>query len=126
MNIEIRRYDSSKDYKQLLEIIRSEGEEWKDYLKPGYQVLLEKSITYVACNNTELCGFSRSIDDSGFYLWVIDLLVEKKYRGYSIGKKLMECLLTDYPNQDVFVMSDVDAYYQKLGYKKEGSLFKVG
>jgi len=126
MNIEIRAYDRSKDHDELLEIIKSEGEEWKEYFDPKYQEVLEQSITYVAYSEKKLCGYSRSINDHGLYIWVIDLLVDKKYRGNSIGKKLMECLLTNYPNQDVFVMSDVDEYYQKLGYKKEGSIFKVG
>ncbi len=125
MKIEIKKYDDSKEYDNLLDIIKSEGEEWEDYFDPKYQIVLKKSITYVAYINNELCGYSRSIDDSGLYIWVVDLLVDKKYRGHSIGQKLMECLLTDYPNQDVFVMSDVDGYYTKLGYKKEGSIFKV-
>ena len=126
MNIEIRAYDRLKDQDELLEIIKSEGEEWKGYFDPKYQEALEHSITYVAYSEKKLCGYSRSINDHGLYIWVIDLLVDKGYRGNSIGKKLMECLLTNYPDQDVFVMSDVDGYYQKLGYKKEGSIFKVG
>jgi len=125
MNIEIRRYDPLKDYDQVLAIIKSEGEEWKDYFVPKYKVVLEQSIVYVAHIDKKLCGYSRSIDDFGLYIWVIDLLVDKKSRGNSIGRKLMECLLVDFPNQDVFVMSDVDEYYEKLGYKKEGTIFKV-
>lgn len=125
MNIKIRRYDHAKEYDALLDIIKSEGEEWKDYCNPKYQVTLEQSITYVAYIDEKLVGYSRSIDDFGLYIWVLDLLVDKKYRGNSIGKKLMECLFSDFPNQDVFVMSGVDEYYEKLGYKKEGSIFKV-
>jgi GNAT superfamily N-acetyltransferase len=125
MHIEIRKYDDGRDYDELLEVIKSEGEEWEEYISPKYQMVLEQSITYVAYVNKKLCGYSRSINDAGLYIWVVDLLVGKKHRGHSIGKRLMECLLTDYPNQDIFVMSDVDEYYEKLGYKKEGSIFKV-
>ena len=56
---------------------------------------------------------------------MIDLLVNKSWRGFSIGKELMECIVTDYPDIDVLVMSDVDEYYEKIGYEKEGSIFKV-
>ena len=90
MDIEIRAYDHSKDYETLIEIIRSEGEEWKDYLSTKYRKVLEQSITYVAFYDNKLCGYSRSIDDSGMHIWVVDLLVDIKYRGHSIGKKLME------------------------------------
>ncbi|MBD81287.1 MAG: GNAT family N-acetyltransferase [Crocinitomicaceae bacterium] len=125
MNIEIRKYDPLKDNNGLLEIIKSEGEEWKDYLNPKYRKVLEGSITYVAQIEEQICGYSRSINDSGLYIWIIDLLAHKKYRGHTIGKKLLECLIAAFPGQDVFVMSDVDEYYKKLGYKNEGTIFKV-
>ena len=43
----------------------------------------------------------------------------------AIGKKLMERTSSEFPNTDVYVLSDVDPYYTKLGYQKEGSIFKV-
>ena len=125
MKIEIKKYEHSEEYHELLSIIKSEGDEWKEYLNSKYQEVLKQSITYVAYVDNELCGYSRSINDFGLYIWVVDLLVDKRYRGNSIGKKLMECLLIDYPNQDIFVMSDVDEYYKRLGYRKEGSIFKI-
>lgn len=125
MNFKIRKYNSALDYQNLMKLVQSEGAEWKDYLNPIYRKALENSITYVALIEDELCGYSRSISDSGLFIWVIDLLVNKNRRGLSIGKKLMECILADYPDIDVFVMSDVDTYYEKLGYEKEGSVFNV-
>lgn len=125
MNIQIRPYDPEHDYQPLMQLIQSEGEEWKDYLSPAYCKALDNSITYVALVDGELCGYSRSMNDSGLFVWVIDLLVDKRFRGHAIGKKLMECLLVDYPDIEVFVMSDVDAYYEKLGYEREGSIFRV-
>lgn len=121
----ILQYNRERDYDKLRELIRSEGEEWKEYLEPTYEFALDKSITYVAYDGAELCGYSRSIDDPGNFVWVIDLLVNKNHRGNEIGKSLMECVVGDYPDQDIYVMSDVDAYYEKLGYQKEGSIYKV-
>ena len=106
--------------------MKTEGEEWKDYFKENYREVLKQSITYIATSNQVICGFSRTINDDGLYLWVIDLLVDKSYRGNGIGRKLMESLALDYPDLDAYVMSDVDEYYEKLGYKKEGSIYKVG
>jgi hypothetical protein len=62
MNIEIREYDRSKDYDELLETIKSEGEEWKDYFDSKYQEVLEQSITYVAFSEKKLCGDSRLVN----------------------------------------------------------------
>ena len=126
MNVEFRKYAPLRDYKKLMELVKSEGEEWNAYLKANYKSALAKSISYVAYSNEDLCGFSRSINDHDIYIWVVDLLVHNEFRGKSIGKSLMECLMRDFPDKDVFVLSDVDEYYHKIGYQKEGSIFKVG
>jgi len=125
MNIQIRKYEHPRDYEALLELIKSEGDEWKEYLLPKYEAPLKNSITYVAFADEMLCGYVRSIDDYGMYIWVVDLLVHQKYRGHSIGQRLMEYTSANFPGQDTYVVSDVDEYYEKLGYQKEGSVFKV-
>ena len=53
------------------------------------------------------------------------LFVRKTHRGKQIGKTLMEQVFKDFPNQPIYVMSDVDPYYEKLGYRREGSIFGV-
>ena len=112
-----------------MEMIIAEGKEWACYsdksVSDKYRLALDNSITYVAYDRDKLCGYSRSIDDCGFYVYVCDLLVMPMYRGRKIGRKLMECICTDYPNRIVYVMSDVDEYYKKQGYKREGSIFEV-
>lgn len=124
----IRKYNKHTDENKLLLLIDSE-EGWdyaNDRLVNNYKASLESSITYVAYHNDILCGYSRSINDFDEYIYVCDLLVMPSFRGKEIGKKLMECLYKDFPNQIVYVMSDVDEYYQKLGYNRIGSIFQVG
>lgn len=126
--MEIRKY-SKQDEARLMSLLQTEGDEWACYWKEPYAHryadALANSITYVACESDALCGYVRALMDHGFYIYVCDLLVLKPYRGRSIGRQLMERLLTDFPNQNVYVMSDVDEYYQKLGYTREGSVFEV-
>lgn len=38
---------------------------------------------------------------------------------------MLERLYEDYPDRVVYVMSDNDGYYEKLGYAKVGTLFQV-
>jgi GNAT superfamily N-acetyltransferase len=126
--MQIRRY-TKEDEDALMRMIEAEGHEWGCYyaadVAEKYKDLLANSITYVAYEDGILCGYSRSIRDGDFYIYICDLLVTKSFRGQNIGRKLMECVCKDYPQQTVFVMSDVDEYYKKQGYRREGSIFEV-
>ncbi len=123
----IRKYDKSRDEDKLMQMI-SEEPDWdyaSEHLSGRYILALESSITYVACIDDVLCGFVRSLEDFGTYIYVCDLLVKPGYRGQGLGRKLMEGIYRDYPDHTVFVMSDVDEYYEKLNYQRIGSIFEV-
>jgi len=126
--MEIKRY--SKAYESLLfDLLVNEGDDWSDYHgaagRDKYIKALETSITYIACDETLVCGYVRCREDDGFGVYIYDLLVRKSYRGRQIGKSLMERVCHDFPDQPVYVMSDIDPYYEKLGYRKEGTIFVV-
>lgn len=124
----IRIY-SEADEAQLFDMMRNEGDEWECYFGETviekYKKALDNSLTYVAYENDVLCGYIRCRDDDGFGIYIYDLLVKQPYRGHGFGKKLMEKVCADYPEDIVYVMSDVDEYYEKLGYRREGSIFEV-
>jgi GNAT superfamily N-acetyltransferase len=127
--MEIRRYNKERDEDKLMQLLIDEGTDWSCYWADGYsdkyKAALQNSTTYVAYEGDVLCGFSRSIDDCGFYTYVCDLLVDKKHRGKNIGRQLMQCIYKDYPDRIVYVMSDLDGYYEKQGFVREGSVFEV-
>lgn len=126
--MEIKKY-SKADEKLLFDMLIDEGDEWIAYHgstgHDKYIKALESSITYIACYENIVCGYVRCREDDGFGVYVYDLLVRKAYRGKQIGKCLMERACRDFPDQPVYVMSDVDPYYEKLGYCREGSIFEV-
>lgn len=126
--IEIRLYNE-KDENEFFSLIEREGQEWKDYWKGAgkekYKVALASSIVYLLFNDEQICGFIRCRDDNGFGLYVYDLLVDKRFRGNEYGRRLMEKVCDEYPNETVYVMSDVDTYYKKLGYEAAGTIFIV-
>ena len=125
--MQIRKYNRLTDEDKLMKMI--EDEDGWDYahesMAERYKATLESSVTYVACEGDVLCGYSRSLDDFGEYIYVCDLLVAPAYRGKELGRKLVECICQDYPGQVVYVMSDVDGYYEKVDYKRAGSIFEV-
>jgi len=126
--MEIRRY-SKADENLLFDLLIDEGDDWSDYYEPigriKYVKALESSITYIALDENLVSGYVRCREDDGFGVYIYDLLVRKTHRGKQIGKILMERVFNYFPNQPIYVMSDVDPYYEKLGYSREGSIFEV-
>lgn len=124
----IRRY-ASADAAPLRAMLEREGAEWQDYWRgenwAKYERALADAVVYVLFEGAALCGFARCRDDSGYGLYVYDLLVDKAYRGRGHGERLLRRAAGDFPNTPTYVMSDVDGYYEKLGYQKEGTIFIV-
>ena len=125
----IRKYTSA-DSDILFDLIKREGDEWRDYWcetgRAKYQKAIDNSIVYLVFESDILCGYLRCHDDYGFGIYVQDLLVDKAYRGKDYGRLLMERVYRDYPDDVVYVMGDVPVYYEdKLGYKIEGKIYVV-
>jgi len=124
----IRRY-TPEDADRLFALIEREGEEWKDYWrgdgKAKYRNALDNCIVYLAFEGDTLCGYARCRDDDGFGIYVLDLLVDKEYRGKEYGRLLMEQTYVDFPNDTAYVTGDVYPYYEKLGYNVEGKIYIV-
>ena len=124
----IKKY-TPEDESKLFELIENEGEEWKAYWygagKEKYRKAIADSLVYVAYAGETLCGYARCREDEPTGIYVIDLLVSPKFRGNEYGRMLMEKVVEDFPDSVVYVNSDVNPYYEKLGYKAIGTIFKV-
>lgn len=124
----VRRY-KPEDEPLLFALLKQEGEEWKDYWQDAgwdkYRRAMEHCMGYVVLEHGALCGYLRCRDDCGYGIYIYDLLVDKNHRGKNYGRMMMERICKDYPDDIVYVMSDVNPYYEKLGYEIEGSIFIV-
>jgi GNAT superfamily N-acetyltransferase len=127
--VEIRTY-TEDDRASLFDMLVEEGDDWSGYHgasgRDRYARALASSTTYVACDGPVVCGYARCRGDDGFGVYVHDLLVRPSRRGQGLGRALLERVRDDAGGQPVYVMSDVDAYYEGLGYRREGSIFQVG
>mgnify|MGYP000030338638 CR=1 FL=1 len=123
----IRPYQE-EDAEDLFKMMEKESD-WIDYCngegKKKYARALLTSITYLLFEKEKICGYVRCREDDGFGVYIYDLLVDADCRGKNYGRFLMEQACKDFPEQTVYVMSDVDPYYEKQGYQKEGTIFMV-
>lgn len=91
----------------------------------SYKKSLKDSVTYVCYNSSEFCGYIRALIDDGFAIYISELYVLPKWRNKKVGRSLLEQVKMDFSNLTVYALSDEDAYYDKIGYKKIGSVFKL-
>jgi len=124
----IRQYTHA-DEAALFALLREEGGDWKDYWgedgRERYAQALVRSSTFVAYEGDTLTGFVRCKNDHDFEIIIHDLLVRKQSRGRQTGHALMDSVIASFPGVPVYVMSDVDPYYEKQGYRRIGSVFQV-
>ena len=72
-----------------------------------------------------LCAFIRCKEDSGFGVYILDLLVRKQCRGRKFGRCLIETISKIFHDDRAYVTSDADLYYEKLGCRRVGTVFEV-
>ena len=121
-----RRYTPA-DEPGLYDLIRSEGNEWRGYWSrwTAYVQALDRCVVFVAVERRRSLRLCRCIEDPGFGLHVIDLLVAQPRRGQRVGRLLLETAAGQFSRVPTYVRSDVDPYYAKQGYRRVGSLFQV-
>jgi len=107
----------------------SKDPDWDMFTNDGaidiYRESLKNGVTYVCYRNNEFCGYVRAILDDGLAIYISELYVIPKCRNLKIGQSLLERVNVDFSGLDVYALSDEDAYYQKKGYKKIGSVFEL-
>ncbi len=92
---------------------------------PAYKQRLDDSLTYVCYRADEFCGYVRAIMDEPFAVYISELFVVPRWRSRSVGRTLIKKVKMDFEHLTVYVLSDEDAYYEKLGYRNVGSVFEI-
>lgn len=126
-SLSIKPY-TAKDENELFALIEREGKEWTYWQgenRVKYKKALAECTVYLAFEGETLCGYVRARNDFGFGVYIMNLLVDKAYRGCEYGRMLMERICKDFPSGAVYVLGDVYPYYEKLGYKEEGKVYVV-
>ena len=122
----IFRY-SKKYESELIELLRHEPD-WSSFTNEGtlakFRNALLSSETYICEGHSGVCGYIRVLGD-GFGIYVSELYIAPRYRGNGYGRKLLSRIKQEHTDQNVYVLSDEDLYYEKLGCKRVGSVFQL-
>ena len=125
--INISKYQA-EDEESLLQAIKLDSD-WdiftNDKTIDFYKNSLKNSITYVCRHGAEFAGYIRAIHDEGIAVYISELYVVPEWRNQKIGRTLLKQVKKDFPELVVYTLSDEDAYYEKLGYQKIGSVFQL-
>ena len=112
----------------VLSAIR-EDPDWNIYTNDdaveNYTKRLSASITYVCYDNEDFCGYLRALLDDGFAIYISELFVVPEWRNRTIGRTLIAKVQMDFRHLTVYALSDEDAYYEKLGYRRVGSVYEI-
>jgi ribosomal protein S18 acetylase RimI-like enzyme len=112
---------------ELLALLKNEPD-WSSFVSEGaidrFKEVLLEGETYLCESQGNICGYIRALVD-GFGIYVSELYVASRCRGNGFGAELLGKIKQAHPNQDVYVFSDEDLYYEKLEYKRVGSVFQL-
>lgn len=111
----------------LLALLSAEPQ-WAAFTSPEvigrFRQALQTSETYVCRDGGLTCGYLRALVD-GFDIYVSELYVAPSHRNRGLGRQLLARLKQAHPGEPVYVLSDEDAYYEKLGVARVGSVYQL-
>ncbi|WP_320177625.1 GNAT family N-acetyltransferase [Roseovarius pacificus] len=120
------RYERKFENK-LLTLLKQDRE-WdmftSDKAINGFKEALIVSQTHVAFEQNRLSGYVRALIDE-FGIYISELYVAPEHRNRGIGRSLLSKIGEVNTQKQVYVLSDEDRYYTKLGYKRIGSVFQL-
>lgn len=112
---------------ELLALLAAEPD-WREFMSaeglPRFRTALRDTLSLVCFDDGRICGYLRALVD-GFGLYVSELYVAPAARRRGHGRALLQHLRDSHVGQPVYVLSDEDTYYEKLGCVRVGSVFRL-
>lgn len=110
--IVIREYCEERDFSVIIEANKKEySKTFQEVLMEDYKQALKTSVTYVAYENENYCGYIRCLTDGVYTTYCCEILVETQYRRTGVGRLLLEKVKEKYPKTCIDVLSDQDEFY---------------
>lgn len=123
-------YYISRDKSKLnIEVIKSLLKQcyWADKRTEGTILKsIENSICYGVYRDDNMVGFGRVVTDYSTVYWVCDIIIDYKYRGNGLGKKLMENITSTKELEGlmgILATRDAHGLYEQYGFEKDPDRF---
>ena len=83
---------------------------------------IDNSIVFGVYNDDSLIGMARVITDFATTFYIADVIIDEKYRGNGLGKKLISTIMSDERFSSLFgilVTRDAHGLYEHFGFKRD-------
>ena len=83
---------------------------------------IENSIVFGVYSEDSLIGMARVITDFATTFYLADVIINEKYRGQGIGKKLISTIMSDNRFSSllgILVTRDAHGLYEHFGFKRD-------
>lgn len=83
---------------------------------------IDNSIVFGVYSEGSLIGMARVISDFATTFYIADVIIDEKYRGNGLGKKLISTIMSDERFSSLFgilVTRDAHGLYEHFGFKRD-------
>ena len=83
---------------------------------------IDNSIVFGVYKDDSLIGMARVISDFATTFYIADVIIDEKYRGNGLGKKLISTIMSDERFSSLFgilVTRDAHGLYEHFGFKRD-------
>lgn len=88
------------------------------------KTLVVNSAYLVLEQEGEVVGFARYLTDGQVTTFISELLVAKAYRRQGLARRLLMAIAQRHPQTRLELLSQADAYYDALGFRRVGTGFR--
>lgn len=110
------------DLDQVCALYRQE--EWPIYDEPLLRELISCSKWVGAFDGNKLMGIARYLTDGCLTIFLCEIITDPAYRRRGVGQALIDEIFKLYPRLRMDVVSDVDPFYENLGFRLLGNGYR--
>ena len=120
----IIRPASTKDCQDIYALYQNE--KWISFTEEKVTSLFSTNLSHylVVEENQKILGFARYLTDEVMTTFLAEIIIDKPHRGKGLGQQLIEEIHKKYPLTRIELISEVDGFYQTIGFKPVGTGFR--